>query len=136
MNAQVIETPQGERLVLIPEAEFRIIVEAAEDAADLEAIRRFEAALATGEEELIPSEVVDRLLSGESKVRVWREFRGLSPQDLAERAGIGEARLAEIEDGSADITVSELQALAPALQVYAEDLLPRLKAPVLEEAST
>lgn len=135
MSAQIIETPLGERLVLIPEAEFRIIVEAAEDAADVEAIRRFEAAFAAGEEELIPSEVVDRLSSGESKVRVWREFRGLSTEDLAKRSGIGEARLARIEDGSADLAVSELQALAPALKVDAEDLLPRRKDDETDEAA-
>lgn len=135
MSAQIIETPLGERLVLIPEAEFRIIVEAAEDAADVEAIRRFEAAFAAGKEELIPSEVVDRLSSGESKVRVWREFRGLSTEDLAKRSGIGEARLARIEDGSADLAVSELQALAPALKVDAEDLLPRRKDDETDEAA-
>ena len=125
MNAQVIETPQGERLVLIPEAEFRILVEAAEDAADSQAIRRFEDALAAGSEELIPSEIVRRLLNGENKVRVWREFRGLSPDDLAERAGIAVVRLAAIESDAADLTVAEMQALAPALNVDVDDLLPR-----------
>jgi len=92
MNAQVIVTPHGERLVVLPEAEYRILVEAAEDAADAEAIRRFEAALQAGEEELIPSEVVNRLLGGENKVRIWREFGGLTIEDAAAQAGISQAR--------------------------------------------
>ena len=124
MNAQVIVTPNGERLVVIPEAEYRVLVEAAEDAADIEAIRRFEAALAAGEEELVPSEIVDRLLNGENKVRVWREFRELTPQETAARAGLDEARLAEIE-GGAEATAEEFQRLAPVLKVDPEDLLPR-----------
>ena len=98
MNAQVIVTPNGERLVVLPEAEYQILVEPAEDAADLEAIRRFDIALAAGDEELIPSEIVDRLLNGENKVRVWREFRGLTQEETAVRAGISAARLARTRE--------------------------------------
>jgi len=125
MNAQVIVTPHGERLVVLPEAEYRILVEAAEDAADAEAIRRFEAALQAGEEELIPSEVVNRLLGGENKVRIWREFRGLTIEDAAAQAGISQARLLNVENGSESPDRAALEALAPVLKVDPEDLWPR-----------
>ncbi len=31
-----------------------------------------------GEDELIPSEVVEQLLAGEHPLKVWREYRGLT----------------------------------------------------------
>jgi hypothetical protein len=123
VNTQVIVTPKGERLIVIPEAEYRILVEAAEDAADREAVRRFEAALATGEEELIPAEFVNRLIEGESPVRVWREFRGLSAEEVAERVGIELPALAALE-GSEPLEASDtLERIAGVLRVDLEDLV-------------
>lgn len=64
MNAQVITTPSGERLVMLPEAEFQALVAAAEDASDRTAIVEFRAKLQAGEEELVPAVLVDRTLGG------------------------------------------------------------------------
>jgi hypothetical protein len=40
------------------------------------------------EDDLLPRESIDRLLSGESPIRVWREFRGFTVQTLAEKASL------------------------------------------------
>lgn len=77
MNVQMITTEKGERLVVVPEAEWLAIQEALEDREDLAFIDEFQRKLAAGEEEFIPSKMVDRLLDGESTIRVWREYRGL-----------------------------------------------------------
>jgi hypothetical protein len=53
-------------------------------------IFRHKKRLAAGEEELIPSEMVMRMVAGDSPVRVWREHRGLTMAALAERAGIAQ----------------------------------------------
>ena len=45
---------------------------------DLRDYDRVKTAPEKGEEELIPSEIVDALLQGENPVKVWREHRGLS----------------------------------------------------------
>lgn len=58
MKAQTITTPAGERLVMLPEAEFAALVEAVEDAADRTAVARFRRALAEGDEELVPAAIV------------------------------------------------------------------------------
>ncbi|MFN3674186.1 MAG: transcriptional regulator, partial [Bosea sp. (in: a-proteobacteria)] len=76
MTAQFIMTATGERLVVLPEAEYAALLAIAEDAEDGEIIREFKRKLAAGEEELVPSAVVDRILNGENLVRVWREHRG------------------------------------------------------------
>lgn len=64
-----------------------------EDQEDIDAVRRFRERLANGQEELIPAEFVNRMLDGESSVKVWRELRGMTIQDLADRAGVSAAHM-------------------------------------------
>jgi hypothetical protein len=93
---------------------------------DIEALEEAKRALAAGEDELVPSEFVDRILGGESPVRVWREFRGLSAGELAERAGVSPDQLADLESHG-DLEESEaVVALAKALDVHPDDLAFRL----------
>ena len=61
--------------VTIPKAEYERLLALQEDFADIQAALAVEARIATGDEELIPGNVVDRLLDGEQPLRVWREFR-------------------------------------------------------------
>lgn len=123
MNAQIITSPAGERLVVLPEARYQALVEAAADAADLAAVRRFEERLAAGEEELLPAEMVDRILDGENPIRVWREHRGLTVKALAEQAGIAPAYLSQIETGKRDGTVATVKKVADVLGVTVDDLV-------------
>lgn len=123
MTKQVIVTPSGERLVVLPEADYEALVEAAEDAEDLAAVARFEERLAKGEEELVPAAMVDRMLGGENPVRVWREYRGLTATALAEKAGIAQPYLSQIETGKRDGTVETYRRIAEALRVTVDDLI-------------
>lgn len=123
MNAQTITTPSGERLVVLPEADYDALVEAAEDAGDRATLARFRQKLASGEEELIPSDIVDRILSGENRIRVWREYRGLSASTLAERAGIAQPFLSQIETGKREGTLATLRSIAEALSLTLDDLV-------------
>ena len=75
-------------MVTIPREEYERLLAVAEDAEDAAAVARFRARLAAGEEELVPAAVVDRLLAGESPVRVWREHRGLTQSGLARASGV------------------------------------------------
>lgn len=119
----VITTPGGERLVLVPEAEFIRLCEADELAADMAAYQRATKRLAEGDDELIPIEIVERFLAGDNKIRVWREHRGLARKDLAEQAGIAPPFLSQIEAGKRQGTVETLKALAGALGVTIDDLV-------------
>lgn len=123
MNVQIITTPAGEQLVLLPKAEYEAILAAAEDNADRSALADFRSRLASGEEELLPAEIVDRLLSGENRLRVWREHRGLTVRSLAERAGIAQPYLSQIETGRREGTVETYRKLAAALSLGLDDLL-------------
>lgn len=123
MNTQIITTPAGDRLVVLPEADYKALVTAAEDAADIATVPRFKERLASGEEELVPAAIVDRLVAGENAIRVWREHRGLSASSLAEKAGIAQAFLSQIETGKRDGTVTTLKKIADALSVTVDDLI-------------
>ena len=82
-----------------------------------------EARIASGEEELIPADVVDRLLDGETPLRVWREFRKLTQADLAYSSGVNRVRIADIEAGRNSGSVHTLRKLAAALGVSIDDLI-------------
>ena len=78
--------------------------------------------LAAGRDEFIPAEFAERILDGESPVRVWREFRGISVRELAARATISAAYLSQIEGGSRNGSLATMKALAAALSLELDDL--------------
>lgn len=122
MTEQIITTPSGDRLVVIPEAEFLAMREAFEDHQDAEAVKVFRERLARGEEELIPAAIANRILDGENKVRVWREHRGMSARELATNAGISVAYLSQIETGARDGSFDTIKRIAAALRIGVDDL--------------
>lgn len=122
MGEQIITAPNGDRLVVIPEAEFLVMREALENREDVEAVREFERKFAAGEEELIPAEVVKRILDGENLVRVWREYRGLAAKELAEKASVSTAYLSQIETGARDGSFETIKRIAAALEITVDDL--------------
>jgi ribosome-binding protein aMBF1 (putative translation factor) len=77
---------------------------------------------ATRDQEAVPAELVDRLLSGENPVKVWREYRGLSQRGLAARAGLNFTYLSQIETGARKGPVQTMKKLAEALGVDLDDL--------------
>ena len=123
MNIQIITTPSGDRLALMPEADYLNLVEAADLAQDSAAIERFKARLVAGVEELVPAAVVNALLDGANPVRVWRDYRGLSAKDLAQRADLAPAYLSQIETGKREGTVETLRKIAQVLNVTIDDLV-------------
>ncbi|MBX5202242.1 helix-turn-helix transcriptional regulator [Rhizobium sp. NZLR1] len=120
--AQFITTATGDRLAVIPEAEYQRLIEALEDRADAEAVRVFNQRLADGEEELMPAEFANRIINGESQIRVWREFRSMTARELAEKAGISAGFLSQIEKGGRDGSFETIKKIATALEISVNDL--------------
>lgn len=65
---------------------------------------------------------VERILSGESPVRVWRKHRRMTQADLAEATGLTDAFLSEIENGKKSPSVDALRRIAEALGATMDDL--------------
>lgn len=119
----IITTPNGDQMAVIPLTEYERLVEAAEDLADVraydEAIRR----LASGEDELVPAEMVNRILDGENALRVWREHRGMTVKQLADQAGLSAPFVSQIETGQREGSVETMRKLANALKISLDDLV-------------
>jgi DNA-binding XRE family transcriptional regulator len=89
---------------------------------EAEAVRAYDRAKADPDQETVPIAVADALLAGQNPVRVWREFRGLTPEQLAESAGLRSAEVAQIEAGRRRGSREALGRIARALAVEIEDL--------------
>ena len=122
MNVQVIEKNGQIEWAVITYAEYQKMLDAVEMVEDIRAYDEAKAKLEAGEE-VIPSKVVYALLDGENPIRVWREYRGLTQQHLAEKAGISKPYLSQLESGKRNGTTDVLKTLAQALQVSLEDLV-------------
>ena len=90
---------------------------------DIRAYDEARADLEAGRDELVPSDVVNALLTGKNPIRVWREYRGLSRKELAARADISPTYLARLERGERRGTLRVLLRLAEALDIEVEDLI-------------
>jgi DNA-binding XRE family transcriptional regulator len=98
---------------------WRALLEQVDEA---EAVRAYDRAKADPDQETVPIAVADALLAGQNPVRVWREFRVLTPEQLAESAGLRSAEVAQIEAGRRRGSREALGRIARALAVEIEDL--------------
>lgn len=124
MNLQIIERDGHPEWAVIPYADYVQLMERLELAEDLRAYDEAKAELKAGTDEVVPADVVDRLAAGEPPLRVWREYRGLSQQALADAAGLGKSYICQLEAGTRKGSVDTLRALASALNLDLDDLQP------------
>jgi len=110
---------RGKRFVLVPEKTYDRMLEELED---LEDIRAYDRAKAK-HQEFVPLEIVKRLTAGKNPVRVWREYRELTQQLLADKADISKPYLSQIENGAREPSLSVIKRLAAALSVDVDDLI-------------
>ena len=123
MSVQVIEKNGQPEWAVLPYEEYQRLVAEAEMLQDIRDYDEARLILASGDEELIPSEVTYALLDGENPIRVWREYRGLTQQQVAETAGISKPYLSQLESGRRQGTTKVLAGIARALQVTLDDLV-------------
>ena len=108
--------------VVMPYDEYQALVKKLEDIEDNRDYREARAAIESGQDELIPDAMVNRLLE-ENPVKVWREYRGLKQKELAERAGVKASMLSQIESGNKQGSMDTMKRLAEALKVDLDDLI-------------
>lgn len=120
---QLIERNGKPEWAVLPYEEYLHLVEQAEMLEDIRDYDAAKAAIERGEEELIPSEVVFAILDGENPIKVWREFRGLTQQQLAETVGISKPYLSQIETGKRRGTTEVITVIANALNVSVDELV-------------
>jgi DNA-binding XRE family transcriptional regulator len=118
---QFIHTEQGGELVVLTRADYDELLSRAEaadeDADDVAIYDARKAALVAGADTLLPAEVGAAMLKGDSLLKALRRWRGLSQVDVAERSGLGQGYLSDLESGRRSGSLETLEKLAAALEV-------------------
>ena len=123
MSTQIIENNGVPEYAVVPIADYRVLIEKAEMLDDVTAFDKAEAAVAAGDDELVPSAIVDLLLANVNAMKVWREYRGMSQATLAGAAGLSQAYIAQIETGKREGRIDAYRAIASVLEITVDDLI-------------
>ena len=115
-------TRNGRYFVVLPMDRFKKLLDDAEMLADVKAYDAVKARIERGEEELIPLELTERRLAGESTLKIWREYRGLTQAALAKTSKVSRSMIAAVEAKHKKGGVATLKKLAAALKVDLDDL--------------
>ena len=71
----------------------------------------------------LSQELVDRMITGESPLRIFRLHRGLTLEALAAKVGVTKGFLSLVENGHKGLSVDVLKKTAAALEVDLDDLV-------------
>jgi len=113
---------RGKEFAILPMDWLQKLVDAAEMLADVKAYDAAKGRLARGEDELIPLEITERRLAEESTVKIWREHRGMTQENLAKASGVSRPMIAAIEAGHKRGGIATLKKLAGALRIDLDHL--------------
>lgn len=105
----------GQTFALVPVHKYEHVLAEMELQND---VRLMESALAridSGDDEIIPISLTVRRLNGESTIKIWREFREMTQEKLAEVSGVSRGMIANIESGRKQPGIGSLKKLARAL---------------------
>ena len=121
---QIIEKDGKPEYAVVPFKDYQRLLELAEDAEDIAAADAAKAELDRGEDEVIPSEIARRLIDGqEHPLKIWREYRGLTQEALANQVESTKSYISQIEAGKKSGSVALIKQLAAALHVDMDDLV-------------
>ncbi len=120
---QIIRTPNGEELVVLPRAEYEALLDRAdseaEDADDVAVYDARKEGLAAGGV-VLPPEVSAAILRGESRLKAIRNWRDETQLHLSFKTGLGQGYLSDLESGRRPGTPATIAKLAQALDVPVE----------------
>jgi hypothetical protein len=120
---QIIRTPGGEELVVLPRAEYEALLDRAdheaEDADDIAIYDARKAELAAGGV-VLPPEISVAILRGDSRLKDIRHWRDETQLHLTLKTGIGQGYLSDLENGRRTGTPETIAKLAQALKVPVE----------------
>lgn len=77
----------------------------------------------TTNNECFPASFVDKLMDSDYKIRVWREYRNLTTVELAQRVGVSQSYISDIENGKKDGSIKVIKAIADALDADIETII-------------
>ena len=121
-NVQLILKEGQPEYAVLPYDLYTQLVDDAEMLQDVRGYDEAKQAITDGEE-LIPSHVIYAIIDGENPIKVWREYRGLTQQELAKTAVISPSYLSQIETGKREGTTAVLLSIARAMNLTLDDVV-------------
>ena len=94
-----------------------------EDAEDVQDANEIRARIERGEEETIPASLMRALVNSERPLHLWREYRGLTLQALADRVGISKSYLSQIESGNRNGSIDVMKRIAVVLDISLDEIV-------------
>jgi len=116
---QIIKEAGKPAFAVLPYDEYEALLDIFEELSD---IRDYKIAM-SNEGEDIPIQVVDQLLHGENSLKVWREYRKLTQQKVAQEVGISVPFLSQLETNKRQPSLKIYRKLANVLNVGLDNLL-------------
>ena len=118
MSAQIIEKDGVPEFAVLPYAEYERLLAIAEDKMDAADVLVYREA----REESFPESLVDALVNGDHPIKVYRNYRQLTQQELADRIGKSKPYIAKLEAGERTGTIDVLARIAEVLEVDLDQL--------------
>ena len=109
-------------MIQIPQQEYERLIAAAELLEDIRSYDAAKAAMEYDDGEAIPHDFMKILINTDSPLKAWREYRGLSQYQLADRAGVNRVQIIDIEKGKSNGSIATMKKLAGALDVTLDDI--------------
>ena len=120
-SPQIIKTPGGEELVVLPRAEYEALVAAAADAeedyADAAIYDARKADLKAGADDRLPPEISAAILRGDSLLKALRKWRGRTQFHVCHMANITQGYLSDLESGRRRGAPETLKQIAHVLRI-------------------
>lgn len=116
-------TPADTQMIVLTVAEYEALLSCDEDATDIAALRTARAE--SDGESTLPADLLTNVFAGSMHpLTAWREASSLTIAALADRTGVRPATISEIENGKVDPRYSTVKALADALGVDVDSIMP------------
>ncbi|MHC8495322.1 helix-turn-helix transcriptional regulator (plasmid) [Thalassospira sp. SM2505] len=114
---QIIYQDDQPAFVVVPYADWLATIN--EDQADEMALQQ---ALADDDGTRYPQEVITRLMAGEQPIKVYREFHGMTQEQLAQKAGVTKVYISQLERGHRNMSNKLRAKIASILDVDPDNL--------------
>ena len=121
IDVQFIEKGGQPEWAIIPYSDYQKLIQAynhiSDEALMLQALSR------NTKHELLPHNIVVKLINGGNPTRILRQYRGKTMDELAQETGITQSYLSQLESSKKQASQKVLKALAQSLQVDIDDLI-------------
>ncbi|MCF8466435.1 MAG: helix-turn-helix transcriptional regulator [Sneathiella sp.] len=119
VESSAVDTPDDEK-VTISKREYQRLLEFEKKAKEAP---KMMAAVFSDKKENFPPEILKKIVNGENPLRVYREHRHLTGQQLAEKVGVSQAYISQLETDRRAGTTDVMKKIAKVLDVSLDHLV-------------